>query len=148
MKFNWCAYLKLAQDLSVELGNPSSQVTDFALTDGDLTQAKMRCIVSRAYYSAFCLSRNYLRDIVQDPSLRSTRRQPDFNEHAYVIEEFKLSRDPNFQQIGRSLERLRIDRNRADYDDIFAVSNLGSTVKVAISSAQKIVGLIEKIQNS
>ena len=52
MKFDWSEYFNLAQELA-----------------GTSEEAKLQSAVSRAYYSVFCLARNYLRDIQQDPRL-------------------------------------------------------------------------------
>ena len=70
MKFDWLEYFNLAK----ELAETSKE-------------AELRSAVSRAYYSAFCLARNYLRDIQQDPRL-SRNKTYDINDHQYVAEEF------------------------------------------------------------
>ena len=68
MKFDWEEYFNLAKELA-----------------GTTEEAKLRSAVSRAYYSAFCLARNYLRDIQQDPRL-SRNKTYDINDHQYVAE--------------------------------------------------------------
>ena len=45
MSFDWSEYLKLAQELAGQTGNPASQ------------EARLRAAVSRAYYAVFCISR-------------------------------------------------------------------------------------------
>ncbi|MEG4171823.1 MULTISPECIES: hypothetical protein [unclassified Microcoleus] len=70
MKFDWEEYFNLAKELA--------ETTE---------EAKLRSAVSRAYYSVFCLARNYLRDIQQDPRL-SRNKTYDINDHQYVAEEF------------------------------------------------------------
>lgn len=68
MNFDWEEYFNLAKELA-----------------GTTEEAKLRSAVSRAYYSAFCLARNYLRDIQQDPRL-SRNKTYDINVHEYVAE--------------------------------------------------------------
>ena len=70
MKFDWEEYFNLAQELA-----------------GTNEEAKLRSAVSRAYYSAFCLARNYLRDIQQYPRLWRNKTY-DINAHQYVAEKF------------------------------------------------------------
>ena len=99
MGFDWVEYLNLAQELAGPTKTPADQ------------EARQRSAISRAYYAAFCQSRNYLRD-KEGHSLPSGGQV-----HAYVQEQFKQSPDPLRSQIGHHLNRLRLDRNRADYDD-------------------------------
>lgn len=67
MKFDWSEYFNLAQELAAISSD------NFASNE-----AKLRFAVSRAYYSVFCLSRNYLRDVEKDPRL-SRRNSFDIN---------------------------------------------------------------------
>ena len=99
MSFNWWEYLNLAQELAGQTTTPAGQ------------EAKQRAALSRAYYAAFCQARNYLRD-KEGHSLPTGSRV-----HAYVRDQFKNSFDQTQNQIGHDLNRLRIDRNKADYDD-------------------------------
>src|SRR4028119_1498828 len=95
MRFDWSEYLNLAQEL--------------AATNSDCSgnrEAKLRSAISRAYYSTFCLARNYLRDIEKDPRL--FRKNRDINEHQYVAEKFinQRSNNKNMVKIGENLSRL------------------------------------------
>ena len=67
MKFDWSEYFNLAQELAAISSD------NFASN-----KAKLHFAVSRAYYSVFCLSRNYLRDVEKDPRL-SRRNSFDIN---------------------------------------------------------------------
>jgi hypothetical protein len=51
MSFDWSGYLTLANELSNKVDEFSDQ------------EAVCRSVVSRAYYSVFCLARNYVRDV-------------------------------------------------------------------------------------
>ncbi len=50
MSFNWDDYLFLAQELATHPSNFPNQ------------EARLRSAISRAYYSAFCKARDFLRD--------------------------------------------------------------------------------------
>jgi uncharacterized protein (UPF0332 family) len=126
MRFDWSEYLNLAQELAA----PNSD----GLAN---SEAKLRSAVSRAYYSTFCLARNYLRDIEKDPRL--SRKSRDINEHQYVAEEFIYhpTKMKKMVKIGENLSRLRELRNKADYED--TIFNLQNAVKNALMLAQNII---------
>ena len=121
MKFDWSEYFNLAK----ELAETSKE-------------AELRSAVSRAYYSAFCLARNYLRDIQQDPRL-SRNKTYDINVHEYVAKEFihNQSRSQPMIEIGKDLTRLRKMRNKADYED--TMLNLKREARTALILAQNII---------
>lgn len=124
--FDWSEYLKLARELAGQTGISPSR------------EAMLRSSVSRAYYAAFCKARNYLRDVERDSSI------PRGGEvHRYVINKFKNSRDTKHRQIGMHLDRLRIDRNRVDYDD--SVSGLLYMTRMDLKIAQKILSMLETL---
>lgn len=118
MSFDWSEYLKLAQELAGQPGNPASQ------------EARLRAAVSRAYYAVFCMGRNYLRE-------QEGRQVPSRDVHRYVRDAFKKSPDRLHKQIGYDLDRLRSDRNKADYDD--SVANLDKMANAAVALAHKII---------
>ena len=127
MKFDWSEYFNLAQELA-----------------GTSEEAKLRSAISRAYYSVFCLARNYWRDIQQDPRL-SRNKTYDINDHQYVAEEFIHYR-PKSQtmiEIGKDLTRLRKMRNKADYEDTFY--NLQQEAKTALMLAQNIISKLNEL---
>ncbi|NER32710.1 MAG: DNA-binding protein [Oscillatoria sp. SIO1A7] len=133
MKFDWSEYFKLAQELAAISGeSPASQ------------EAKLRSAISRAYYSVFCIARNYLRDVEKNPRL-SRNKTFDFNEHRYVADEFTRhpSKSKKMQDIGRDLARLRRIRNTADYDDM--IVRLQNRVNQAFSLAQLIMTSLRDI---
>jgi uncharacterized protein (UPF0332 family) len=133
-KFSWTDYFELSlnlagiKDLS-ELSN---------ITKTKQSEAQLRSAISRAYYAAFCISRNYLRDELYDPRLQ--RQNSDVNEHKYVADELINITDKTLNQAGRDLGRLRIYRNQADYDD--TVRNIASTTEMSIRLADKIIQII------
>jgi uncharacterized protein (UPF0332 family) len=127
MKFDWSEYFNLAQELA-----------------GTSEEAKLRSAVSRAYYSVFCLARNYWRDIQQDPRL-SRNKTYDINDHQYVAEEFihNRSKSQTMIEIGKDLTRLRKMRNKADYEDTFY--NLQREAITALMLAQNISSALNEL---
>ena len=93
MNFNWKEYINLAEEL-VEFSD----------------EAKLRTAISRAYYGAFCLARN-------KKGLKSYKPQKGENIHWKVINEYKRSPDYNEKFVGNTLDKLRKNRNDADYDE-------------------------------
>ena len=132
MRFDWSEYLNLAQELATTNSDSSAN-----------REAKLRSAISRAYYSTFCLARNYLRDIEKDPRL--SRKNRDINEHQYVAEEFIYhpTKMKNMVKIGENLSRLRELRNKADYED--TMFNLQNAVKNALMLAQNIISALNEL---
>jgi uncharacterized protein (UPF0332 family) len=73
------------------------------------TEAAWRSAVSRAYYAAFHIARQLLRD------LNFTVPRAD-RAHAYLWMRLSNCSDPQVQLAGRELNDLRRERNQADYD--------------------------------
>ncbi len=127
MKFDWSEYFYLAKELA-----ETSE------------EAELRSAVSRAYYSAFCLARNYLRDIQLDPRL-SWHKTYDINAHQYVAEKFiyNQSKSQTMIEIGQNLNRLRKMRNKADYEDI--IFYLKKEARTALMLAQNIISALSNL---
>jgi hypothetical protein len=115
MAFDWKEYFHLARFLS-QFGAGFTQ------------EAVFRSAVSRAYYAAFCYSRNYARD---RQGFSPTHTSKD---HERVRTHFKKQ---GRADIARHLETLRQWRNRCDYNDI--VSDVSSLLQSAIARAQKVL---------
>jgi len=125
MGFDWWEYFKLAQDLVGPTGTAAG------------LEARQRSAISRAYYAAFCQSRNYLRD-------KEGHSVPSGGQvHAYVQEQFKDSSDALRNQIGHDLNRLRIDRNKADYND--SVQHLDRMCARDLMLAQRVLAALNDI---
>jgi uncharacterized protein (UPF0332 family) len=112
MTFEPAEFLKLARQL---------------VDASDATEAQLRTAVSRSYYSAFLLARERL---VARGDLRPTATGAD---HRHVIR--TLQRDPS--RLGRRLDLLRDQRNRADYDLPLEVTP--ESAKQAVDLAEWIV---------
>jgi hypothetical protein len=137
MKFDWLSYLEVAETLYNEVISISNQVNS-----ASINEAKIRSCISRSYYSAFCLTRNYLRDFEGYSNLKTLK----FSVHDYVIKELQNSKKREFIKLGNILDRLRLLRIEVDYQDIVSY-NLISKVKIAIVDTKKVVQLLDKFTN-
>lgn len=148
MKFDWSNYLKLAQTLLDEVNTSLSQVNDPACTpvDKDIIEAKLRCLISRAYYSVFCLARNYLRDVEQDREVLKWRDY-ETKVHSYVKNRFFYSRNKDYKKIGTALDRMRLIRNNVDYDD-YVQFDILKTAEGVVDSANHAIEILKKLENN
>lgn len=147
MSFDWSEYFELAQYLAdINSVNSSGSAIN---PKSRLSEAKLRSSISRAYYAAFCIARNYLRDFLHDPKLLKARNG-DLNEHKYVAEEFKHNRAKNKKmiEVGNDLSKLRQYRNKSDYDDrIYSLEKeVQFSLKLAENVISKITELIKNIE--
>lgn len=125
MTFNWLEYLNLAKDI-VNVQPISS-----------IPEEKRRTSVSRAFYAAYCLARNFLRDI--EGHDKNRLKQQD-----YVIDQFQ-SDDPDRNDVYTELDRLRDNRRRADYEDEF--SSIDKKVTEALYYSEFIIDRLDVLQN-
>ena len=73
--------------------------------------AEARVAISRAYYAAYCAARNHARDT------ESYVPVPTGRDHGFVAEYYLAGISRAHRQIGQTLQRLLLERHRADYDD-------------------------------
>ncbi|NLS77953.1 MAG: HEPN domain-containing protein [Chloroflexi bacterium] len=123
MSFEWAAYLELAENLA---GTPE---------DDPCLEAKLRSAISRAYYAAFCTARNHIRDVEGESVPQSPRI------HEFVSAHFKVESDHSHRDVGVNLDRLRLIRNRADYDD--DLDGLKAMAQKALHRAQHVINRLE-----
>ena len=69
MKFDWCEYIKLAEEMANLAASTSTGNGSTDDTKSGKIEARLRSSISRAYYAAYCIARNYLRDVLNDPIL-------------------------------------------------------------------------------
>ncbi len=119
MSFQWEKYLTLAKILAKG---------DILLIDDETAR---RSAISRAYYAVFCLSRNFALDN-REVTLTGER-----DDHQTLIEHFKTSPDQARKQIGTNLDRLRKNRNAADYDN--DISGLEALTRVSMKFADNLL---------
>ncbi|MGH7596122.1 MAG: hypothetical protein ACREOI_07195 [bacterium] len=125
MSFDWTEYYTLAQEL---IGTSTAPAN---------TEAKMRAAISRLYYAAFCRARNYLRDH-EGLAIPAGSRA-----HRFVRDTFRNSQDRIRQKVGDRLDKLRVHRNRADYDDAF--NSLELFVRANLTWAQIVILTIDRL---
>ena len=104
MSFNWTEYFDVAQELYEQ-----------AKKSPVYQEAKVRIVISRAYYSAFGMARDHLRykeRISEFQQMNGERA----NIHEHVRKTFANSTDLKRAEIGANLDRLRKYRNIADYN--------------------------------
>ncbi|MEB3179945.1 MAG: HEPN domain-containing protein [Nostocaceae cyanobacterium] len=125
MSFDWSQYLNLAKELAGEQTTPANQ------------EAKLRDAISRAYYAAFILARNHLRD--KQANIIPTTGDA----HGYVWQQFKLNPDSAHQLVADNLKRLRQYRNQADYVDRFP--GLVGISRIALKLAEEIISTLNNL---
>ncbi|MEG3975807.1 HEPN domain-containing protein [Microcoleus sp. herbarium8] len=125
MSFDWSQYLNLAKELAGRSTIPAEQ------------EARLRDAISRSYYAAFILARNYLRD-EQGHSLPKTS-----DVHQYVWQQFDINPDSRYQLVANNLKVLRRYRNQADYDDNFPL--LSASASIAIKRCQEIISTLSSL---
>lgn len=125
MTFDWSQYLNLAKEFLGQSTPPASQ------------EAKRRSAISRAYYAAFISARNYLQE-TEGHSIPTTA-----DAHKYVVQQFKQSSDTERQNIGSNLEKLRRDRNAADYNN--SVPELFKISKIAVKRSQRVISQLSSL---
>jgi len=118
MSWDWGDYLALASDLAKEANRPPLQ------------EAKYRSAISRAYYSAFQKAYDRLTQ-VDGKAMPSVKT----NKHYWVIQDFESSKDKTRRKIGADLDRLRRDRNVADYDRTISQPALQCEMALLLANA-------------
>ena len=100
-------------------------------------EAMERTAVSRAYYGAFVLARNHLRDGagVALPGGAAV--------HRFVARYFREADSADAQQIGGHLDRLRMLRNEVDYSD--ELSTLQDAVPDSLRRSGALVDCLERL---
>jgi hypothetical protein len=127
MSFNWSEYLSVAEALC---GRPQSGPPAG-------TEARQRTAVSRAYYAGFVSARNRLRD-VDGVSIPASG-----NPHTFVAYRYSSAADSHRVRIGIELRRLRIARNRCDYEDV--VRNLPRLERESLAGAALILDHLARL---
>lgn len=122
MTFDWSTYLTLAGQLVVA---------------GD--EARCRSSVSRAYYSAFCCAREWLR------TARPTVAIPRDSEcHKFVQDWFNREPGRLNTRIASELKNLRISRTDADYENKLQGAP-DKMAEAAVKRAQSVLDLLKQL---
>lgn len=126
MSFNWVDFLTLADALSRTPNTPGPE------------EAALRSAVSRAYYAAFCSARTTARD---KEGFVPTGSPED---HRLLRNHFRARGDRVRRKISTDLERLRDNRNRADYDDLL-VTGPAALAQSSVAVARNIIGALHTL---
>lgn len=118
MRFNWRDFITLGELFVTPQGEK-------------LQEAYWRTAISRFYYGVFGL----IREGLESKGFTVPR---DKNVHLYIIEALRKSDNEKEREIGLHLDRLRRERNIADYDSEFSVN------EVKVKNSHKYVQLILK----
>ncbi|MDO9036242.1 MAG: hypothetical protein Q7U51_13715 [Methanoregula sp.] len=118
MAFQWADFLIIAKSLH-ESGRSSALPTD----------AAFRCAISRAYYGAFCHSRDYA---MINMGFIPTQKPKD---HELLRNHFAKN---GKKTISTTLDRMRQWRNHSDYHNPSPTLSENNT-RIAIEDAEKII---------
>ncbi len=122
--FSWYQYYELAQ-----------QLFEDSKKNSPLSESMLRSSISRAYFASHCLARNFLRDVRElAPPIKKT--------HSWVINTIKDDKDSRIRKIHAQLNRLRIDRNSADYSD--SLRQLYSMAEGALIGARQTIDILDE----
>ena len=138
MTFNWSEYLEFAKKQACVDQN------------GNIDETTCRASISRAYYAAFCSSRNYLCSN-GDNSLRFAYHGDPFaretvgSVHEYVIDQFALESEvPEKVIISETLKTLKARRVFADYKNHHD-SKIDIKVLESLEHAKHIIDDLKKL---
>ena len=123
MSFDWQNYLRLAQymmDRAVEFPE---------------TEACYRSVVSRAYYSVFCLARNCVSEFDGENFYG--------NDHQALQDHFMSHTHRARTRLGNKLGQLHQDRKKADYDDDLGEAPVNKAGKALRQANEILEGLAQ-----
>src|SRR4051794_4575096 len=127
MSFEPQDFLRFAEELAGK--TPSKSYND---------EARYRSIISRAYYAAFLLARDYCEYYT------NLVIQHNGNDHTRVRDNFKNNRrDGKWVRIGLGLGVLLENRTFADYYD--PISNLPNLAELMLARAAYVIELLESL---
>lgn len=136
MSFHWSEYLDVAQELAEQAKHAPPE----------LQEARYRASISRAYYAAFGKARDHLRfhENIQEPRPLVSSTGERINIHQYVRETY-MSRSGQ-EGIGADLNRMRLYRNRVDYDDNNLLQRLPWAAQDSITRAKRVFNRLDSLQ--
>lgn len=127
--FDWKEFFRTAQYMN-------QNVEDFPNKE-----ACYRTVISRAYYAAFRLSQNYIKD--------KHNRSWSNNEHQEVPRYLQTKKhDHALVKAGSQLIRLRQDRQKADYYDYLGIESPSLKARKSLKLAEDIIEKIEALLSS
>lgn len=146
MSFDWSAFYDIGKDstsdLLAELGNQGKPIPPLSQEN----QARLRSCISRVYYSAFCLTRNYLRDDLGYSEMRKhSQTNEPINLHKRIPEILGNESSKDLRKVGADLKKLRYFRNKADYEDTF--QSLIKDTKFCLKLSESVISTIKRLQS-
>ena len=126
MSYDWTEFLTLAETLQ---SDPDSL---------GLREASLRSAISRAYYATFCIARNFGRDRGEFTPTGTGR------DHTLVRTHFELSSNRTRRKIGVDINRMRDNRNTADYDDVL-IGRPESLAQSSIDIARNVLNALNSL---
>jgi hypothetical protein len=139
MEFEWIGYYDAAQDFY----NMAINITD--ASQNRKKQAYLRSSISRAYYAALQNGKEYL---VEQNMYYPTELEKRAI-HIYILDSFRLLRDPRGGKIRDGLEIIRNHRAKADYEKVFPLKKSDTLEKIAqqtLAQARFVMELIAKLK--
>jgi uncharacterized protein (UPF0332 family) len=124
VSFNSSDYLALADELVKHCGVFAPE------------EACLRSAMSRAYYAAFVVARDFAASI---DGLSVACKGGD---HVLVRDHFRQHSNHERQQVGRWLSRLLRHRTKADYDPALGFANPRSEAAESVVVARKVLSAI------
>jgi hypothetical protein len=122
-KFNWQDFFNLADEWHKT-----------CVTQPSLKEARFRCVISRAYYSAWNSCKDYAE------SLKAIRAIPaSGNSHDNIIQWFSRGNTPEHKAIASNLIRLKQSRVKADYYSSMRVSSPENAANDALYLANRVL---------
>jgi len=101
-------------------------------------EASLRTAISRAYYAAFRVARNFGRDRGEFTPTETGR------DHWLVMNCFRSSPDRIRRKIGLNLDRLYDNRTSADYDDTLAGRPIALT-RSSVAVARNVLNALNSL---
>jgi hypothetical protein len=128
MSFPWNDYLTVAEAL-IRARNTFAPA-----------EARYRVAISRAYYAAYCAARNHARDTEGYVPV------PTGRDHGLVAEHYLARTSRVHRQIGQTLQRLLLERHRADYDDDIT-QDVRRLAQLAVQEARQVFTLLHRLRS-
>ncbi len=130
MSYDWRQFLDLAQHL-------------FHLSDGSVDEeTRFRNAISRAYYAVFGVARQVLHGKTVDGV--PFRFMFDAGDHALLRKSLAGLPAPQSKHSAR-VERLRLRRNSADYDDSYCEPNIHSSAQSSLALAVVLLDWLDSL---
>lgn len=142
--FDWQRYIKFAKELLNDIKTKEMDVEE--------KECKGRNIISRAYYGAYCLSRNFAQHQgwVDIDEIRDNDNKGSI--HKEVAKEFTrgknfLDNQYSLKLVKKYLGKMRRIRNNADYEDIYSLESIEKDIEKSKHYADSIVKQLSMIND-